>query len=286
MWAGLYVAAAYVCVSQLSGLDSLSTRSSQFIVSAFAVCTASAVYLLDRVKLRDAWLDIADAHAHPDRFTFVTTHSTALRAVMFVLLSLAAWLGARFIHWGALIPLLAVVGVHIYAGRPRARKPRPKDIVLIKNLYVALGITGFAVLLSLAASRPSAYLVSLWNVAVDHALPMTLASIHLVLRVFADAALCDLDDAEADRRFGTRTLVGELGRNRAWNIAFAIRVVISVALVFVKCLPFTPRLVWAGITIVSSVTLRIAAPSKVRDVVDARFAFEAVAATVALQLMT
>jgi hypothetical protein len=50
-------------------------------------------------------------------------------------------------------------------------------------------------------------------------------------------------------------------------------------------IPFGParaRLLWAAVTALSSVGLRVWRPTRVRDVVDARFALEAFAVTLTL----
>ena len=275
LWAGLYVVGSLVFLAQISGLDDHIHAATKFAAVAFTFCTATGVYLLDRVKLRDAWLDPADAHAHPRRFNFVSSYAGILRIVMLLLLAIAAALGWLLMRWGALIPPLAAIGVFVYAGRPRDQRPRPKDVMLLKNLYVALGITGFALLISLAAVKPHAEIAALAAIARHHLLILSLASAHLAVRVFADAVLCDLDDEDADRRFGTETLPIHLGRTNAWNTALAIRLCAAVFLAAIPILPLGPRLAWAGVTVISSLTLRFAAPPRLRDWVDARFAIEA-----------
>jgi hypothetical protein len=275
VWAGLYVIGAVACLAQMGGIDALISLRGKIASAAFAFCTATGVYLLDRVKLRDVWLDPADALAHPRRFQFISGHSTIVRGLMVVLLGTAAWLGARVLRWGAMLPLMAAAGVLIYAGRPRARRPRPKDIFLLKNIYVALGIAGFAQIVVLAAVRPRSNLAAMRNVAIAHAAPLALACAYLAVRILADAVLFDLDDEEADRRFGTQTLPIRLGRIRAWNIALSIRLCAAAALLLIPELPLWPRLGWAAVTVASSVILRWVAPARVRDWVDARFAIEA-----------
>ena len=284
LWAGLYVVGSLVFLAQISGLDDHIHAATKFTAVAFTFCTATGVYLLDRVKLRDAWLDPADAHAHPKRFNFVSSHARPLRIAMLVLLAVAAGLGWMLMRWGVLIPPLAAMGVFVYAGRPRDERPRPKDVMLLKNFYVALGITGFAVLISLAAIRPRADLEVLAALARRHVLLLALAAAHLMVRVFADAVLCDLDDEDADRRFGTETLPIHLGRNKAWNTALGIRLAAALILAAIPVLPLGPRLAWAGVTVVSSLTLRFAAPRRLRDWVDARFAIEAAVVSLVLCL--
>jgi 4-hydroxybenzoate polyprenyltransferase len=284
VWAGMYVSGAVVCLAQVAALDALVRPKVKLAAAAFAFCTATGVYLLDRVKLRDEWLDPADAQAHPGRFAFIADHSAFVRGLMLALLMTAGWVGARVLTWGAAVPVMAAAGVLIYAGRPRAGRPRPKDILVLKNVYVAAGITGFAAIVALAAVRPDARLVTMRDIAADHAGPLAIACAFLAVRVLADAVLCDLDDEEADRQFGTGTLPIHLGRNRAWQAAMAVRICAAGLLVMVPIVPLWVRLSWAGVTIVSSLTMRLAAPIRVRDWVDARFVAEAVVVTVILCL--
>ncbi|MGA2233242.1 MAG: hypothetical protein ABSH22_20255 [Tepidisphaeraceae bacterium] len=275
IWAGMYVIAAVVCLAQVAGVDELISPGVKVAVTAFVFCTATGVYLLDRVKLRDVWLDPADALAHPRRYAFIAGHAMLIRGVMLLLLLAAAGLGEAVLEWGALVPLIAATGVVVYAGRPRATRPRPKDIMLLKNIYVAAGITGFAEIVASAAVRPGADLTTMRRVLIAHAVPLVCSCALLGVRVLADAVLCDLDDEDADRRFGTATLPIHLGRNRAWKLALGIRLGAAAALVTIGALPLLPRLAWAGVTVVSSITLRVARPARLRDWVDARFAMEA-----------
>lgn len=283
VWAGLYIAGAVVCFAQLAGIDGLVPARALALAVSFAFCTAAAVYLLDRVKLRDAWLDPADAQAHPQRFDFLAARSALVRGLIVVLLVLAAWLGTMLIssgggRWvGALVPVLSAAGVLVYAGRPRRGRARPKDILFIKNFYVAAGITGFAAVVALAAVHAGEHdwgLRAMWETVKSHAAPLAVSAAHLAARVFADAVLCDLDDEDADRRHGTGTLPTHLGRARAWNIALAIRLALAAAIALVPILPAPARLAWAGVTAASSIVLRLAAPARVRDWVDARLPIE------------
>ncbi len=275
VWPGLYIVGAAAFLAQVSGIDAMILPRDRLTAAAFAFCTAAAVYLLDRVKLRDAWLDPADADAHPHRFNFIARRSAALRALVVALLIAAAALGAALTPWGALIPVLAAAGVLVYAARPRSSRPRPKDVLLVKNAYVAGGITGFSTLVALAAVAAHSNSPGIGATVASHAAPLMLACAHLALRVIADAVLCDLDDESADRRYGTSTLPTNLGRDRAWNFAMAARLCSAVLLMLIPALPLLPRLSWAIITIISSIALRVAAPGRVRDWVDARLPCEA-----------
>src|SRR5262245_35844690 len=79
LWAACYVAAAVVCFAQMAGIDSLVSRPDRVRAAAFSFLVAGAVYLLDRVKLRDAWLDPADSAAHPERFAFLQKRTGVVR---------------------------------------------------------------------------------------------------------------------------------------------------------------------------------------------------------------
>ncbi|MFO0830949.1 MAG: hypothetical protein U0637_03790 [Phycisphaerales bacterium] len=274
VWAGLYTTAATVCFTQTAGLSPIPPAR----VLTFAFCTASGVYLLDRIKLRDAWLDPADQMAHPDRYHFLTSRSRSVRTLMFLLLLTASLLGWNLwpqVPWlGVLAPTAACAGVLLYAARPRGRRPRPKDILLFKNLYVGAGITGFSTLVATAGHGLS-------NLRANPAWA-AVAAVHLLIRVPADAVLCDLDDREADLAHGTHTLPARLGRTRAWNWALATRLILAAGLAAMACAPGAPRralLSWATVTACSSIALRAAAPADLRDWVDARFTLEALAAT-------
>lgn len=291
----MYVAAAVVCFAQIAGLDALTPAPARIRAIAFASCLGSGVYLLDRVKLRDAWLDPADAAAHPGRFRFLAARTRPIRALIAMLLALAALAGARLAPWGAALPALACAGVLLYAARPRAVRPRPKDILGVKNLYVAVGITGFAFVTALAAASPANSPAEARALISAHGVALAISGAHLLTRIFADAALCDLDDESADRIHGTRTLPGLLGRDRAWAVAMLIRLSLASLLALpalvgrifpgahaiAGAIPPRRALAWAAVTIASTVAMRLARPRRLRDLVDARFALEAALVTLA-----
>lgn len=273
LWSGLYVAAAVFAFADLAGLWAAIPARQRLQLIAFALCTAAATYLLDRVKLRDRWLDPADESAHPARFRFLARRSRTVRLFILALLATAGLLGAAMSPFAPLLVLASAIGVTAYAGRPRRARPRIKDVLLVKNLFVAAGITGFAALITFLArdaGRPG---------ELRAAAPAIVASaVHLLIRIWADAALCDLDDEAADRAHGTSTLATELGRARAWNTALTLRLMLSVALLTIMPGPRAACTAWALVTAASSIALRIARPAHLRDWVDARFPAEAVAA--------
>lgn len=281
-WPGTYVGAAVLCVSQVAGLDVATSVPSMTVAVLFACCTSWGAYVLDRVKLRNAWLDPADARADQHRHAFVVLHARGLRALILVLLGAAAGLGALLHPAMIALPFLALFSVLVYAGRPRARLPRPKDLFLLKNAYAAVGITGFAAVVAIAAASPGAGFEAFGRTARACVIPLSLSCAHLAVRVLADAVLCDLDDEHADRNFRTLTLPTQIGRMPAWNVALGCRLAIVAALVTIPSLPLMPRLAWAGVTALSSIVLRWSSPARVRDWVDLRFAVEACAVIVAL----
>ncbi len=290
LWAGLYVTGAVVCFVQTSGLAAKVPVRAAGTVVAFSLCLATAVYLLDRVKLRDAWLDHADAEAHPRRYLFLARRSGGVRLLIVILLTAAVWLAGAHGWAGALTVLAAVAGVLAYAARPRGRHARPKDVLLVKNLYIAGGITGFAVVVGSASAMPDVSFGSVAELAASHGGRFVFAGMLLLVRVFADAVLCDLDDQAADARFGTRTLPGRVGRRRAWDVAMGMRLVLAAVLATAAALPESlhhlPRatlLLWACTTAGSSLLMRRVSPAHVRDWVDIRLAVEAAVVTLALQ---
>ena len=197
----------------------LAGRAPQFDVLAFAFLTAMATYLLDRVKLRDADLDPADSLSHPARASFMRAHSGVLRAV--VLLASMGAVAVAFVREpidAVLVPL-ALGGVLFYARSRERYRWRPKDILQLKNVSVAGGITVFALFLLLVHDE-----ASLFTTLVDAALPAAF----LLQNVFADAMLCDVDDREADARHGTNTIPVRFGNRRA--VASAVGIKASSAL--------------------------------------------------------
>lgn len=275
-WPAAYVASGVVYLAQLSGVWGLLPVPVAIHLVAMAFFAAIGTYLLDRVKLRDAWLDPADAMAQPKRYAFLTKHTRACRVLMIASLAAATALGAWLTPWLAALPLASACGVVLYAGKPKAKAARPKDVLIIKNLYVASGIVGFAAFL-LAGARGHQSIDAIFHEVFRPAFVFGMMT--LGLRVASDAVLCDLDDQHADAKFGTRTLPTQFGRDPAWRAAYHARLATAAVLVAVPLGPLAARLAWAGCTIASSVWLRAAAPESIRDWVDSRFAVEALVAT-------
>jgi hypothetical protein len=273
LWASLYVTGAVVCFAQLVG--AWEERIGWWFALAYAFCTAAAVYLLDRVKLRDAWLDPADRAAHPDRFEFLSLHAGAARGLAAAMALVSAVLGWRFGPLGPVLTIGACVGVLLYAGRPRGRRDRIKDVFLIKNGFVGAGIAFFAAFVtSLTYHRGAGFseLAELWP--RDWRV-WGWTGLQLLVRVVADASVCDLDDEHADRAYLTATLPTRLGRVRAWNLVAGVRILLGLVMIAFPAGPSTIWRMWGAATIASTLALRVWNPRRVREAVDGRLALEA-----------
>lgn len=283
VWAAVYVTAAVICAAQLTG----TAHTLAPIALTFAWSTALLAYLLDRVKLRDAWLDPADQQAHPTRFDFLFARRRAARLFM-ASAGLVSLVSGWLLHpIAALATGASVAGVLLYAGRPRpaGAGPRIKDRFILKNLFVAVGIAGFALLVLGLSAAPDAPGVPapeqpdlparLRALLPAPPLLLALAALYLTLRVYADAVLCDIDDEAADRAFDTRTLPTRLGGERAWRVAMWTRLALAATLLLWPVGPFAARAAWAGASAAGTVLLRWCRPAKIRDLVDLRFGAEA-----------
>jgi 4-hydroxybenzoate polyprenyltransferase len=272
VWTGLYVGAAVLCFAQTAGvaISPWSRRGASVYVCAFA--TAMGVYLLDRVKASDRWLDAADAAAKPARVAFLSRRRGLWRGWVVALGMVGAATGWLVHLWAAVLVPGAFAGVLMYGGRPgHLHGRRLKDVFLVKNAAVAGAITVFAVglvLLADAASAPIADGVHpAWRIAGG-------AGVLLFGRVFADAALCDIDDEEADRRYGTATLPARIGRRRTWALVMLLNagLVIAAALLPAPAEVIRARLLWAGLALITGLAMRLWDPPYLRDLIDARFA--------------
>lgn len=271
LWSGLYLAAAVGAFAQLAGLWPGGEAQRWGAAAGCALFTGTGVYLLDRVKVFNRWLDPADALAHPARAAFIARNAAMVRLLVVALLCIGAVLGARLAWWTVVMVAGAAAGVVVYAGKPRARRARPKDILIVKNMCIAGSITAFAGVLGVLAVGGAAD----WAVA-------GVGAAQVFGRIFADAILSDLDDEASDRAFATNTLATRYGREKAWNVATVIRLGLAAALVVTPLGSSRMRWTWAALTVVSTLALRFARPRLLRDWVDARFVAETVAATVIL----
>lgn len=273
LWAGLYVVGAVSYVNQVSGMQS-GGRGRTALSLVFAGLTAAAVYLLDRVKLRDRWLDPADDASHPARHRFLAARTRRVRWLAAVLLVAGIACGAAVSPVLPVLGVFAVAGVSLYAGRPRHHRPRVKDVLLLKNLYVAAGIAAFALVVGVCAAPMRVWWP--WEGFLRmYGLGLSLAGLTLAVRVVADAALCDIDDETADREFGTDTLPTRLGRQRAWAVAMGMRLAAAAALWWAPAGNPPAAHAWAVATLITTFGLRAINPRALRDLVDLRLPFEA-----------
>lgn len=255
------VSAVYVA-SCVAALAMLAGRTPRIDVLAFAFLTALATYLLDRVKLCDADLDPSDTMSHPARAEFVARHSGVMRGV--VLLASMGAVAVAFVREPidtVLVPL-ALGGVLFYARSRRRYGWRLKDILQLKNLSVAGGITAFALFLLLVHDD-----ASMRTTLLDAALP----GVFLLQNVFADALLCDVDDREADARYATNTIPVRFGERRAIASAVGLKATSSVwpaLLAMEGAIGWPVALVWmVGPTALVLVIVR-ACKGNYRDAVD------------------
>ena len=249
---------------------------------AWVLLTGISAYALDRVKLRDAWIDPADVHGQPRRYGYLRPRARMVRMLAFAALVSGTVIGMRVTPSAPVAAISAVCGVVCYAPGPRRGRARLKDVHGLKNLYIAAGITGFAVIAAVAGASPIGTVAEMWRVAAAHAAPIACAAALLAVRVAVDAALCDLDDEESDRRFGTATLPVTLGGRRAWIYTGVARAFLALATLVAWPCPWRARVVWATVGVAGIAVLRLRRPERIRDPVDLRLAIEALAATVLL----
>ncbi len=263
VWAALYQVGALAVLSEAMGLG----------VGGWAYggvgLIALSTYLKDRVKLRRIYLDPADEMAHPARAAFLRGRAGAVRVVMGV--ALVGGMGCM----GMVHPVLAAVGPAAWAGviwygRPRqGGARRPKDVVVVKNLIVAGSIGGMVWVVGAVADGG----LRGWDSAQWLAGVVVLAAI--VVQVFGDAVICDLDDRESDARFGTRTIVVSRGERTAWVVAIGAQISVSAGLVvcgMFGVIEQLPALVWGiGSAVGTGLTVVVRRGVR-RDATDAKLA--------------
>lgn len=252
VWLGLYFAASYVAAVLVLDRRVLSAG----VVASF--CAGVGLYLLDRVKVRDAWLDPADRVAQPGRFAFLLARRRRVRAVAWSLLAVGAVAAMTIDPRNLVLPVLGVIGIISYS-RMRPSGVRPKDVLGLKNLSAGVAIGGLAMVLAWQTPGTAAPLAA-W---------VWLAG-GLTLLVTADAALCDLDDAEADAAHGTSTVTTWLGRRWTWAIALAAHALAGAGLVATGLLIDRVRepALLAGVNLAATVVLCSTRPGSVRDLID------------------
>jgi hypothetical protein len=274
IWAGLYVAGAVASLALATGVSEFGARASDWLALVAACCLGISVYTVDRVKFADRLTDPADRFAHPERHAFVYPHRRALRWFA-ASLGAVALIAATLVHPLLAVPVLgAYLGVHLYAGWPPGpdrRRRRLKDMLVVKNLTVALSIASLCAAFLLGVRPPDGDPASM---AARMAIPFAA----LVSIVFADAMLCDLDDVPADRRFGTRTIPGTASPGLTWAVALAVQVAAGAALV-VASAALSPGFILLGVGLpLTTFVLWLVHPRRIRDIVDVRLGVLAAAA--------
>lgn len=241
------------------------------------VLTALGTYLIDRVKLADRLLDPADLAAQPERYAFLRQRTRPTRMLAFGALGVGGASGLAVSRWAPLATLLCAVGVAIYAFKPRSRWPRPKDILWLKNLYVAAGITTFTALAALAAISTTDSPLAWIKLAQAHLGAVICAASFVLVRVWIDAALCDIDDEITDRRFGTTTAATLLGGSRVRQLANFVSLGLCLILLFIPALPLHARVRWAVAGLIGTISTSLIRPTHLRDFIDMRLPIEALA---------
>ncbi|MDG2423763.1 MAG: UbiA family prenyltransferase [Phycisphaerales bacterium] len=247
-WVGLYVGGCVVIAGLLlHGEVSLAAL-------CIAIPTTVGTYLIDRVKPWPGLSDPADKMAHPERAAVLLRLDVPVRLVAITLIVLAALASWLLIPAATVAVIGAPIGVWVYSHR--GRLPRPKDRMTLKNLFVAISITALVLLLEGSGSQTMTLLA---------------VGIFLMLNVFADAMLCDIDDRHADARFGTRTIANTLGISETWKLAIVLQcmgfmiLVISAAMGQIAWLP---ALLLGTVFLFMTVALRSVRVARIKDLVD------------------
>lgn len=250
-WVGLYFVGGYLSAAALLGRGVLAPAM------AASFCAGVGLYLLDRVKAGDRWLDPADAEGQPVRHRFLLGHRRIVRMLAWATLALGAVAAAAIEPANLLLPPVGVAGVLLYGSVRRGRN-RPKDVILLKNLAPASAIAGLSLILAFESpARGAAPPPRAW----------ALVGTGLLLAVLADAMLCDLDDIDADRRSATGTVPVRFGARLAWNAALALHGLAGGA-VLAAGGPPEVACAWAVAGVALTSFLRLLRPAQLRDLVD------------------
>ena len=259
VWAAFYSGACTLMVAQLA----LGERDPGEGPVLFAALTGLGVYLLDRAKLSDRALDPADEQAQPARFAFVRRWAGVLRVSAVACLVGASVLG-WLIEWPLVgAPWVGAVVVLFYGGGLAWPRGRLKRWVVVMNLVVAVGLTGFA-----------AVAAGMTGFLDRGVVPLGEGLAVVVLVVFGDAVLCDIADAEADLDAGTRPIPAVFGGRAAWGVAVAV----EVAAVGVGAVVGRAAWGWTVPIAVTTPALMVLPTRVVRDLVDMRLAVVALLA--------
>ncbi len=257
---------------------------------AYSALVAWPVYLLDRVKWHDAWLDPADTAAHPRRQALLAPRRVAIRAMSVAMLAAASLLAWRFAAsarpgLSALaisMPILAAIGAWIYAGRPRRRLPRPKDVLPLKSPAVGVAIAAFAAVATLAFEARNAANTSMFEIFAPPTLVLAAAAI--AVRVAGDAIWCDLDDAESDRAHRTASVPAVLGASAGWWLGCGLALTGSALALAAR--PDAVGVTAATAASIGTIALWLQRPRPVRDRAELRLPIEAAIVLVVQALIT
>lgn len=254
LWPVFYTVGVLVLMLDLLGDDSADWRRYLFV----GFC-AHSCYLLDRIKVSDARLDPSDAAAQPDRYRFITKHTSTLRTLVVLDVLIATLIASQI--WMPLlpVPLIGVICVHLYAGRPAAPdNPRIKDFPALKGIVIA------------GAHTALAYATAVGGTGSIDTLAETTAVLSLLIvatMILADAVLCDLDDLRADRAYATKSVPVLIGRSSAWRLALIAHLGAGIGLIVLESRSAGAIVFVTGI-IVSDVLFVFV--ERQRDWVDAR----------------
>ncbi len=254
VWPACYTLAVY-----LLGVLTLGLPSPRWSTTVYLLLVAHACYLLDRVKLSDQRQDPADAIALPDRAILFAEHSGVIRTLLLLEFIAASAFGWFISPALSLIPMGALLGVHLYAGRAASPgRPRFKDLPALKSFFIS-------------SAHIALVVAVLWgndHNLIEHPRPIVMMSIlGLWLIVSGDAILCDLDDHDSDAMYGTRSLPVLIGNTNAWIIAQLLLMIGCIVMVTPSPELFVWPVLVAGIFLSTLPTLIM---KNRRDLVDAR----------------
>ena len=256
IWPTLYALGIYLLLTQsLPGEHRFEAMPAIFM----ALCT-HACYMLDRIKVSDGRIDQADAIALPGRAQSLFRHTHVLRRTIAAQLIAASIIGFMLHPMLTIIPLISLIAIHGYAGRTAdPSKPRLKDLPACKPFFIATSHIALGVIVIWASTQPTPKMTM-----SDQMPTILLVVLSLWLIVVGDAMLCDIDDLETDRLFGTRSFAVLFGNQRAWMIALAC---VSIGAALLGFTSTHTRL--AAFALVAS-TLLTKNNTNHRDFIDAR----------------
>ncbi|MFK7883776.1 MAG: hypothetical protein AB8F26_06285 [Phycisphaerales bacterium] len=226
-------------------------------LAVFVFLCSQGGYLLDRAKISGKRLDPADETANSARFHVFAVHGGLIRRVVAIEFAAAALVGIFIEPWLAIVPIGTSVGVMIYAGRPaEVGKPRPKDLLVLK--------AGFIATAHLALACAAVMVLAGFEAILSINVVTAVTGVWLI--VLGDAVVCDFDDIEADRAFGTLTLPVVFGENAAWALALVCH--LGAAVLILEVRGIAPA-VGIACLLVASMVMAMMLPRR-KDYIDAR----------------